>query len=422
MSPAALSIVAFGLQRLASAAIIVGGSHILGSVEFGKFSLVYALCVYVSSVPADSLSATAGVYVPKKLAESENAGARIVGALVAGSICIAVLLSAAVFWSSGVLAHIIGKGETISNLYELSAAMLLFQIPAAVLNATLFALGRGRDAAICTGVLAILTTLMALLSAALFGVTGMCLTLASASLLGCATYLFLLPRQLRSALWRRTGFLPSYSELKFILRVAGAMVFTQPVHLICMNLLAASPNGLHETAVFSAFYVICSAFMFVPSALTNFILPHLAVLIEQKKRFGYTATMSFSVTASVSAAMMTGVLLTSQWIVLLFGMDFRGSATTLELVAAVGFTSSLLISANQLMWVTGKSTENLGITIAYAVCYVIATISYVVYSDEGSAGLAKALLTAQLLQLCMYMLLCARGYVAKSAAHGERLA
>jgi O-antigen/teichoic acid export membrane protein len=409
---AAISVVAFGLQRLASIGLVVGGANILGSLEFGKFALVYALCVNVGSVAVDSLSATAGVYVTRRLVESEAAGAIIVRAIFRASVFVAIVLSISVFAGAGWLSGVVGQQGEVNNLYRVAALLLLLQIPAAVLNATLYAVGRAQRAAVCTGILSILTVALGLLSAKIFGAIGMCLALTFTALLGCAAYLSLLPLSVRSTVWKIKGFRPSYSELPiqtFILPTAASMLLTTPVHLVCMNMLAASQNGIHEIAVFSAFYTICSLFMFVPAALSNFILPHLTnVIFKKHHQFVFTAMITLGCIAGIGALLTAGVFMTWHWIILLFGADYRASGETLLLLAIVGFTSSLLVGANQIMWVTGKATANFVFTFSYAVCYLSATAYFVGHEGEGSAGLAKSLLVAQSLQLCMYAVVYAR--------------
>jgi EPS I polysaccharide export inner membrane protein EpsE len=423
---AAISVLAFGLQRLASVGLVVGGSHILGSLEFGKFALIYALCVNVGSVAIDSLSATAGVYVTRKSVESEEAAAVMIRAIFRAAVFVAIVLSAAVFVGADGLSRIAGQGGGLSDLYRIAALLLLFQIPAAVLNATLYTIDRGRHAAVCTGTLSILTVVLGLLAAKSLGATGMSLALAFTSMLGCSTYLILLPSKIRSTIWKGRGFRQIYSDLPvpdFIFPTAASMLLTTPIHLVCLNMLAASSNGLHETAVFSAFYVICSLFLFVPAALSNFIVPHLTrVIYKTRQRFAFTAAITLGLIAAVSFVLLAFVFLTWHWIILLFGIDFRASGETLLLLAAVGFTSSLLVGANQLMWVTGKTAQNFGFTLSCAVCYLSATLYFVLHAGWGSAGLATSLLVAQCLQLCMYAVVYVRKMFSGGGLVGERSA
>ena len=404
INAAAISVTAFGFQRLAWVGLVIGGSNVLGSLEFGKFALTYALCVNVGSIAIDSLSATAGVYVTRNSVVSNEAAATVIRAIFRAGILVAIVLSAAVLIGADRLSSIAGGG--ISNLYRIAALLLFFQIPAAALNTTLYATGRGGRAAVCTGILSILTVVLCLLAAKILGATGMSLALAFTSMLGCSTYLILLPSKIRSTIWKTRGYRPIYADLPvraFILPTVASMLLTTPIHLVCLNMLAASPNGLHETAVFSAFYVISSFFLFVPGALANFTLPHLtSVISETRRRFARAAMLSLGLIATVSFILLAIVFLTWRWIILLFGIDFQTSGETLLLLAVVGFTSSLLVGINQLMWVTGKAAENFGFTLSGAVCYLSATFYFVLHASWGSAGLATALISAQCLQLLMY--------------------
>jgi O-antigen/teichoic acid export membrane protein len=403
---AASSFVASAFQKLATAGLLVGGSHLLGSIEFGKFALAYALCVNLGTVFIDSLSYTAGVYVSRKLVESEEGGAKVARAILRAAVLSATILSIAVLLSADGLTKIFGHKGDFANLYRLAALVMLFQIPAGVLNATLYAMGRAQPAAVCTVVVSALTVSLGLASARFFGAVGIILTLAFTSFVGCVAYFRLLPSRVRSVVLRSEGHAPFYSELpvrKFILPTAAGTLLTTPVHLLCLNMLAATQNGLHEAAAFAAFYVVVSLFAFIPGAFTNFLLPYMSrTSLLDKRMFSRSVAITLAGVAGVSVLLLAGIFISRRWIILLFGADLRKDADTLLLLAAVGFVLALQMSASQLMLAADKSRQNFVFNLCNAVCYVAAAFYIVVVKGSGSAGLALSLLIAQLVQLCMY--------------------
>jgi O-antigen/teichoic acid export membrane protein len=402
---AASSFIASASQKFATAGLIVGGSHLLGALEFGKFALAYALCANIGTVFIDSLSFTAGVFVSRRLVESEERGTMLARAVLRASVFSAAVLSIAVLGLAGSLSDVLGHRGDLTHLYRLTALVMLFQIPAGVLNATLYAFGRAPSAALCTIALSLLTVPSVLIAANFFGAVGMILALASISLAGCVAYFTLLPPSVRSVVWRN-GFPPIYGELpirKFIAPTAAGMLLTTPVHLVCLNMLGASRNGLHEAAAFTAFYMIVSLFAFVPAAFANFLLPFFSrANLLNRNLFVRSATATLAGIVGVCTLLLLCGFISWRWIILLFGADLRGDWETLLLLAVVGLVLAVQMSIGQMMLAADKSRENLIFNLCNAVCYLGATIYFVVVRGGGSAGLAVSLLIAQSVQLCMY--------------------
>jgi len=398
-------LVATALQRLAIVALSIGGTHIFGSQEFGKFALAYAFCVNVAAVFVDSLSATASVYIGRETSAVKAEG--FAGSLIRASFLASGALALSLFLGAKAISGAIGHPQ-IADVYRISAFLLFFMIPAGVMSACLYALNLGRVAAMWASALAIASVVLGLAGGVTLGAMGICAVLAITSAVTCGVYFLRLPKHVRVPVFSLPHPLPLR---EFVLPTGATMLLTTPVHLICLNVLASGFDGLHQTALFSACFLVCAFFTFIPGALNYIVVPHFSKLSSEERgllRAGRTALLSVFV---IGGLFMIVVIAAAPWAISIFGNDFRDGANTLRLLSAVGLTSAMLVIINQLLWASSQTKLNFLISAAYAACYILTTIYLVRFRGQGAEGLAAALLIAQLIQLCIYAALYGRGIV-----------
>ena len=391
------------LQRSAIVLLTAGCARIVGSQEFGRFALAYALCVNIGAIVSDSLGATASVYVTRNFLQSEANGVLFTARLIRASFLVALLLAVIVLTTSSQLSRAVGHPE-MRYLYSITALILVFQIPSSVMNVCLYALDQAKGVALGASIIATFSVIAGLSAAYVYGAAGLLYALATSAGLGCVVYYRLMTEPIRTELTSPKTLL-AFAGLPirdFTFPTAVAILFTTPVHLLCLNMLAAAQDGLHQTAVFAACYLICMLFIFVPGALASLIVPLFVRVQSQGSGLVRFGSLTIFFIGAVGAIMFVVVATTASQIVLLFGDNFRDGATTLRLLAGVGVLSAVLITISQLMLATEKAKTNRNIALGYATAYVSLTYYFVVKMHLGSEGLASALLIAQAIQLCAY--------------------
>jgi hypothetical protein len=382
--PAIVTLASLVAQRSIFLFIALAAPRNIGTVEFAKFALAYAFWVNISQVVTDPLAVSAGVTSKPEL-HKQLCRAAVLGGLCTGG---ATLLAAPLLSAAG--------GGSLTTAYLLAGVVLLFQIPAVVLNALLYAVGLQIRAAIVTAVTSIAVTIGCALAIAFGGSASLISVFALGAAGQVLWLLLLLPAPIREdiAADLRISDLPWKTS---IFPTAGTIALYTPVHVACLSILANSADGLHQTAQFSALYVVASIFLFVPAGLRPLVIPGLAGSNPGARK--RALILLFGSTWSISAVLLLAVTAFPGQILGVLGPAFATNEMLLFLMAGVGVIMATVVAINYCLWANDLARRTMVQTIIYAITYLACSLYFVRFKDEGALGLAGAMAIALLTQL-----------------------
>lgn len=388
------------IQKASVLLLTILTARMIGATEFGKFAIIYATCVNLTAFLGEGLAATMNRYVPLAAKESDAAAHEVAGMILSFAVPLAVILALAMFLAAPLMHTMLGVKTDLTNYFRLSSLIVLFLLPGTVLAALLNTFGKHKAAAVASigGASAIFC--LALAGAALGGSFGMCAGFSAGTLLSTLAYCWMMRRHFPQPLLRLEyfrKFIKSDIVPAFALPTMATMALGGPVHWICISLLAASATGLHDVAVFTAFFQWYSIFIFIPAALTNFTVP-LLVKAAHAGHFRKYSLYAIAANVGVGGFFLILILCFYPRILGLYGADFKGDANALLLLAICGFFASLIAVMNQISWAAGKTWGNLMAACIHACSYVTASLVFIKIMGFGVAGLAAAILLASILQ------------------------
>lgn len=177
---------------------------------------------------------------------------------------------------------------------------------------------------------------------------------------------------------------------KFSLPTALASLLVAPVYWIIKSLLVRV-DGYSQLAIFEAADQWKIIILFIPSAISNVVLPILSSIVnENTKDFWRVLRINIYLNAGISLVLTLVICLFGSFIMDLYGKDFGGSATLIILCASTVFTSistvvGLSISSRNKMWI------GFGFNLLWAL--MLTGFSYLfIYNGMGATGLAAAIL------------------------------
>lgn len=396
-----LAVFGAALTQKASILILtIVAARLLGASEFGKFAIIYATCVNLTGFVGDALAATMNRYVPLAAKDSEAAAHDVAGMILSFTLMLALLLSAAMLAAAPLLNALLGAASDLTAYLRLAALIVVLLLLNAVLGALLNTFGQYRAAATASISGAVAVVLLALLGAWRGGAFGMCLGFCAGTLVATLVYGEGLrkrfPRGLLSVRHLRR-FIGSDIVPKFTLPTVATMALGGPVHWVCISFLAASKAGMHDVAVFTAFFQWYSIFTFIPAALMNFTIPWLAKAAQegQLRRKSMLAIMA---QMGGSSAFLLLMFIFRQDILGLYGADFKAEADVLLLLGVCGLFAALIAVMNQISWAAGKTWGNLLTASIYGAAYIAGSFIFIKILAMGVLGLVGAILVASLLQ------------------------
>lgn len=187
-----------------------------------------------------------------------------------------------------------------------------------------------------------------------------------------------------------------YILYKFSIPAALASLLVAPVYWVIKSLLVRT-DGFSQLAIFEAADQWKIIILFIPSAISNVVLPILSSVVNQSKQdFWKVLKINIYLNAGISFILTCIVCLFGSYIMNLYGKDFGGSLTLIILCASTIFTSistvvGLSISSRNKMW-TGFAFNLLWAVFIIGLSYTFLSYNY------GAKGLAMAI-------LCSYALL-----------------
>jgi O-antigen/teichoic acid export membrane protein len=394
------SLAAMVMSQTSNLFCSVFAARMLGTVEFGQFSIIQNTLGMFGLFAGLALGITTTKYVAQFRASNPDRAGRVIAlttgaALISGGLVALVLAILAAFVSTNVL-----NAPELSRQLRIGALLLPLNAVSGVQSGVLAGFEDFK-----TMVSVNLKRGLIALPLTFIGVTLWSLTGAVCCLVLTAAMLLVLNEQAIRVLARRHAIRVQWrgcwTERPILWRFSlpallGGILYT-PAMWVAGAVLANQPNGYAEMGIFSAANQWRTAVAFFPAALCQPLLSRLSHALGGGDRLRFIAMLKANlvVTFGVSTSVAAVIALSGPWLLKsLFGSTYASGATVLAVLvfgASIDATAAVVgqaLTSLQKMWVA------FWLNLIWAVVLIAATIRFV--PSRGALGLADAYLLSYL--------------------------
>lgn len=379
------------MARVAALVASLLVARALGLPSYGKFGMLQSTLLMFQTFAAFGLGETATKYLAELRATNPQRAGRIMGlststAMVAGTTFALLLLSLAPFIARRAL-----QAPELEGALRVSAPALFFGALTGAQTGALAGLEAFRAMAKVNAISGVLTIPLLVGGVYLGGLTGGVWGLV---LIAAGTWL-VNNLVLRGEL-RRAGVtihfrgcakeLPVLWGFSLPAVLGGAMVV--PVHWLCATLLVQRPGGYGEMGIFNAANQWYQALLFIPTLVSQAVLPILANRIGAGDRHRALGTLRSAIVANAvfSAAVALVLAVSSPWIMASYGAGFRAGWPTLAIVVTTSVLFAIAVPVGQFIAASGKMWIGFAMNAGWALAYLAFSFGLVQYGARGLAG------------------------------------
>lgn len=372
------------------ASIIV--ARILGKYTYGELGILRSTINSFAMIASMGLGITATKFIAENLQKDKTDIGGIIAFTIRMSIIFSVIISFLIIFFSGSLSLII---EAPHLKFELiTCAFVLFFI---ALNGAQLGILAGFEKfdSIAKGALvgAFFGVIMQIVGAYFFGIQGVIFGLGTNYLIMFFYYRFQIQKIANSQniTIKFFGF-KKFKDifLKISLPAALGGLLVSPVFWLCNTIVVKQPNGFEEMAVLDASMQWQQIILFIPTTLSQLLLPILSSFSNDPDNFKKSFNFNFIINITIALVTFFFVLIFSDRILNLYGKSFSEGTVLLILLCAAtipmicsGLIGKLLIAKNK-VWVSFTFNLIWGVTI------LILTYIFIVVLKLGVIGYAYA--------------------------------
>jgi O-antigen/teichoic acid export membrane protein len=362
-------------QGLAVVASIVA-ARLLGKVAFGEFGMVTGTVGAFGILAGLGLGLTATKYVAEHRATDPVRAGRILGlasqvAAVSGAAVALTLFLLAPWLAARTL-----NAPHLSDELRIGCVLLFLNALDGMQTGALAGLEAFKATARVSVVRGFLTFPLLIAGVWFFGLMG---AVGATVLIGAVGWwLSQVALRRESA---RSGVPISYvatrSDLpilwKFSLPAFLSAAMVAPVMWLASALVANQPGGYGELGLFNAANQWRTALMFLPSVLLRVALPLMASSVDVRRSSDFGKTLLLTQSLTVAIVLPAGALLMflSDWIMRLYGEEFRQGAPVLIGVVCSIMISSIGTAAGAAIEAKGKMWVGLFLNLSWAVVLIV---------------------------------------------------
>ncbi len=365
-------------------------ARMLGRAGFGELGMIQATVGVFGDLAGAGLGLTVTKHVAELRARDPEKAGRILAlssavAWVAGATLALVLLLLAPWLAATTL-----DAPHLGLPLQVSALLLLPSAVSGAQTGALSGLEAFRTIARVNAAAGVLALPLVVTGAWLWRLEGAIWGLVGAQALSCALMHFGLRRAASRAgvPLNPPGWLREWPVLgSFALPAALSGALVGPVNWVCAAMLVHQPNGYGEMGVFSAANQWRTAFLFVPTALTDAAVPMMSERAGALGRAGPRPVLRhlFRLNAALGVPTLIALCAFSPLIMAAYGPAFGDAWPVLVILLAAAFLQLMQAPLMKLWVATGRMWMNFTVNILWASTVLAA--SYLLISQKA-AGLA----------------------------------
>jgi O-antigen/teichoic acid export membrane protein len=404
-----------GIHMAAGMLAGIVAARMLGAIRFGELGIARTAMTTFTLLAGSNLGfATARAVSALRAVDAERAG-RVIGLLFNVCMIVSAVVTVACVLLSGTIARALGAPELAAPL-AVSALFVVFASVTAVQIGTLIGFEAFSAAGWQIALEGLLIGAFMIAGAHFGGVLGAMIGTVAAGAVSFAIKgreIARVCREHRVTIRHRgvASELPIIRTLVIPSVILG--ISAQPFAFLGRALLARSPNGMAEVAVFAAAFPWGAAALMIPSQIARPAMPILSNLLATGERSGFRRLLRDTLLASAGAAALVAVpaMVLSPWIMRAYGAGFGRGAMVLVLIAISSLAGSVSAALRAALVATGNVWSQAGQSVAWGVTLVGV---FLLMRSRGAVALGAAYIAAFGVTLVLQVLL-TRSAVARAA-------
>jgi O-antigen/teichoic acid export membrane protein len=404
-----------GIHMAAGMVAGIFAARILGAIRFGELGIARTAMTTFTLLAGSNLGfATARAVSALRAVDAERAG-RVIGLLFNVCAVVSAVVTVACVLLSGTIARELGAPDLTAPLAA-SALFVVFASMTAVQIGTLIGFEAFSAAGRQIALEGLLIGASMIAGAHFGGVLGAMIGTVAAGAVSFVVKGRVIARVCREhrVTIRHRGVaseLPIIRSLVIPSVILG--ISAQPFALLGRALLARSPNGMAEVAVFAAAYPWGAAALMLPSQIARPAMPILSNLLAAGEKAGFRRLLRDTLLASAGAAALVAVpaMVLSPWIMRAYGVGFGRGAIVLVLIAISSLAGSVSAALRAALVATGNVWSQAAQSVAWGVTLVGV---FLLLRSRGAVALGAAYIAAFGVTLVLQVLL-TRSAVARAA-------
>ena len=380
-------------------------ARILGKEVFGQFSILRSTINTFLVLGSTGLGLTATKYISEYLGKDNAHVVSIYKLTVKAALVLALVISVLVFIFSDTISEILLHKAELSPILKLCSVILFVTSFNIAQNGILSGFENFRAMAVNTIIGSTVELVLMVIGSKYYGITGAMVgfglgwfTIMVCNRVSIQKTVNKLGFTLRdSGVWKEDYAL----LLSFTLPATLASILVLPVIWYCKTLLTGIPGGYGEVAIYEAANQWRIILMFIPTTVSQIMLPILSSLSGKNDKRQYNKALYLNVLLNGAIALIVAIVVyfCKDLFMSFYGKEFDNSTPLSILIFSTIFTSisntlALSISSRAKMWV------NFWFNVVLAVSLIVCTF---VLLDRGSEGVAWAVFISYAILMCIQM-------------------
>lgn len=392
------------IAKLLTFAAGVACAHLLQKEAYGQFGIVRSAINMFIIFGAGGLGVTATKYVSEYRKEAKTKISSLYLTVNSFGLFVGVVCTSLVLFFSHHIATYFLKDVSLSRALSIGAVLLFFSIINGTQSGTLMGFEDFKSLARNTLIGGICETVFMLLGAYYYGVDGAVLGF------GLGFIVIYVANRLAVSRWfkkegltflsfRRISLENLSLLLKYSLPATFSALLITPVFFFVRSLLVKE-KGFAELAIFEAADQYKIIILFIPTAISQIVLPILSSLYDEHKTFIRTLKLNIAVIGILSAVISTVVYLLSGYAMSIFGKGFD-NVLPLQILAISTVFSAIANVLEMGIYSLGKVWNCLAINMVWALA-VIGISHLLLQQGLGAEAIALAVLAAYMLSCLIF--------------------
>lgn len=370
-------------------------TNYLGKEEYGQFGIIKSTILMFAMFAGMELGMTSTKYIAQYKSVDVKKVERVVGLSNLFAIVISLLVSFLIYWFSEEIAIQINAPRLHSEI-RISSFILFFSSLNGVQSGILAGIEKFKELSVNGAIAGVVSSIGLVVSSRYFGLNAVIVAFGFNYVLCCLLNFFTLKKSFYKdfsvTIFSRENFKELDVLWSFSLPAILAGLMVAPVTWLCNYFLVNQPNGYEQMANFDIANQWRNTILFIPSALSQIVLPMLASKVGNKIDYRIVFNKNLKINLYFGVILSLFFCGMSPLIIYIYGDKYNDALVPM----IVMFLTTALIATNNVIGQgiasQGKMWLGFFVNTVWAIILLSSSILLIKYFQLGAVGLSIAYL------------------------------
>lgn len=397
------SLTGFALSKVFILMANVGSAHILGNIDFAKLSIIRSTIALFITIGTFGIGLTANKFIAEFRAKNESDKiASIVWISYLFSFVCGIILSVLILLLARPISEYSLNDIELIGEVRCGAILLFMTIITAAQTGILTGFEKFKIISVNTFISGLFEFCLVLLGAHLYGVTGAIIGYGISFVTLFLLNLYAINDCMIKNNINRSIKIVNLHDISFLwsfsLPAAMQSMLVTPVFWIIRTMLIEN-SGYNELAVYEAADQLKVVILFIPTTLSNMIVPILSNIQGKNDKMSFSQVFKLSLGVNIAIATIVALIFSvfSNQIMSVYGKEFV-NAWPLVFLALSTIVNTATLAYNNLFVTSYRMWENFGLNIIWAGVLILASHLFL-SAGFGATALGIAVLVSYIILL-----------------------